>query len=219
VETGKITAGPFKGHACAVNSVAFSQDGNSIVSGSVDKAIRIWDANTGEITAGPFEGHTDWVWSVAFSPDSKRVVSGSVDKTIRILDVETRKTIAGPFEGHTDSIFAVAFSPDGKRVVSGSRDKTIRIWNVELSSSFVKIHVDVPRFGYHLAIGWAPDENDKLLFWVPQFYRVGLCGDATPVVIGTHAIRPDFSQFAYGENWTKCYSHVSGSLSTYSCRS
>ena len=43
------------------------QDGKRVVSGSVDKTVRIWDADTGR-EVQKLEGHYDRVNSVAFSP-------------------------------------------------------------------------------------------------------------------------------------------------------
>ena len=67
-----------------MSSVAFSPDGNRIVSGSDDKTVRLWDAATGQPVGDPLTGHTDTVYSVAFSPDGTRIVSGSDDKTVRL---------------------------------------------------------------------------------------------------------------------------------------
>ena len=64
-----------------VNSVAFSQDGSRVVSGSDDSIVRIWNATTGEVEVD-LRGHTGSVTSVAFSKDDSRVVSGSHDNTI-----------------------------------------------------------------------------------------------------------------------------------------
>ena len=37
------------GHGDSVSSVAFSRDGKTIVSGSHDKSVKIWDMETGDV--------------------------------------------------------------------------------------------------------------------------------------------------------------------------
>ena len=54
----------------SVLSIGFSPDGKSIVSGSTDETIRLWDADTGQPIL-TLIGHTGWVISVVFSPDGK----------------------------------------------------------------------------------------------------------------------------------------------------
>jgi WD40 repeat protein len=71
------------GHTAGVNSVAFSPDGQHIVSGSRDKTLKIWDANNGK-QLQTLTGHTGWVTSVSFSPDGQRIVSGNYDKTVKL---------------------------------------------------------------------------------------------------------------------------------------
>ena len=111
--------------------VAFSPDGERIVSGSCDKTVRLWDADTGQPIGQPLTGHTDEVNSVAFSPDGTRIVSGSDDNTVRVWDADTGQPIGQPLTGHTDEVNSVAFSPDGTRIVSGSGDKTVRLWDAD----------------------------------------------------------------------------------------
>jgi WD40 repeat protein len=122
-----------KGHTAGVQSVAFSPDGKWIVSGGVDKTLKVWDAETGEEML-TLQGHSEIVRSVNFSPDGRRIVSGGADKTIKVWDTETGQEML-TLRRHSDRVFSVAFSPDGKRIVSGSSDKTVKVWELGLVAS------------------------------------------------------------------------------------
>jgi tricorn protease-like protein len=98
-----------------------------VVSGSIDKTVRLWDAATSE-ERQVLEGHDKEVNAVAFSPDGKTVASGLEDGTIRLWNVGTGKE-RQVLEGHYNYVTTVAFSPDGKTVASGSDDKTVRVWD------------------------------------------------------------------------------------------
>ena len=59
-----------------VNSVTFSPDGNTIVTGSNDGTVFLRESVTGG-RRRTLTGHTDSVWSVAFSPDGTTLATGS----------------------------------------------------------------------------------------------------------------------------------------------
>jgi WD40 repeat protein len=79
-----------KGHTDWVFSVAYSPDGKTLASGSIDKTITLWDVTTGKERA-TLKGHTVGVLSVAYSPDGKTLASGSRDLTIKLWDMATGK--------------------------------------------------------------------------------------------------------------------------------
>ena len=114
------------GHLDAVYSVALSVDGLTLVSGSRDGIIKIWDMPTGK-EVRTLTGHTAPIGYADLSDDGQTLISASWDKTIKIWDMPTGKEVR-TLTGHTDAVWSVALSTDGQTLVSGSDDGTIIIW-------------------------------------------------------------------------------------------
>ena len=87
VITGSQTA-ILSGHTDGVQSVIFSSDGRSLVSGSHDTTLKLWDMQTGGAIK-TFSGHTEIVHTVSISVDCTTIASGSFDKTVRLWDTRT----------------------------------------------------------------------------------------------------------------------------------
>jgi WD40 repeat protein len=91
------------GHSLVVQSIAFSPDGQTLVSCSADKTIKLWNVNTGECLR-TLLGHTTVIRSVAITPDGTYIASGSQDETIRFWDFNTGECLKilklpRPYEG------------------------------------------------------------------------------------------------------------------------
>ncbi|MFZ5920133.1 MAG: NACHT and WD repeat domain-containing protein [Chloroflexota bacterium] len=78
-------------HEFHVSSVAFSPDGQYVVSGSDDSTARVWEAASGVEVARKIHG--SFVFSVAFDPDGRFVMSFSVNG-IRIWKWQAEDLIA-----------------------------------------------------------------------------------------------------------------------------
>jgi glucose repression regulatory protein TUP1 len=136
----KTVVSRFPGHESEIYSLAFSPDGNFLVSGSGDRSAHIWDLRSGEkrfvLTIDPepsADGRGDdaGVTSVAVSPDGKLVAAGSLDYSVRVWDLHSG-ILVDRLQGHKDSVYSVAFAPDGKWLVSGSLDKSLKLWDLAL---------------------------------------------------------------------------------------
>jgi len=122
-----------RGHEDHVNSVALSADGTTLVSGSRDGTVRVWDVASGaerRVLRGRMDsGWENMVTSVALSVDCTTIVSGSGgDGTVRVWDAASG-TQRRVLHGHEDSVHSVALSADGTTIVSGSDDGTVRVWD------------------------------------------------------------------------------------------
>ena len=112
------------GHTDDVCCVIFSPNDKYIASASLDKTVRIWDANTLECIR-VLRGHTTAVMDVSFSPDSKHVVSTSPDNTVRVWDVSTGHCL---FVIENKYKSGSSFTTDGSHIVSNFSDDSVDIW-------------------------------------------------------------------------------------------
>ncbi len=142
----------FKGHhGGAVNSVAYCQEPEQVLTGSRDGSIRRWDRTKPEILLRWFP-HERYANILRVSPDGKYVLSYGGG-----LVAESELATGKPrveFERHAGSVEGVGFLPDGKQVVSGSSDGTLRLWDV--TSGETKLVMEGANLGaYSLAV--SPD--------------------------------------------------------------
>ena len=118
-------------HQDKVWSAVFSPDGTRVVTASLDKTARIWDAARGKPLTSPMV-HEE-VGRAVFSPDGMRVVTAGSDGTARVWDAATGLPLTRPLE-HQLGVRSIAFSPDGTRIVTASEDQTARVWDVPLDT-------------------------------------------------------------------------------------
>ncbi|MDR2153111.1 MAG: WD40 repeat domain-containing protein [Helicobacteraceae bacterium] len=109
------------------SAVAFSREGDRILSGDWDKRVVLQESASGAITR-EFSGHADKVTAVAFGEDDAVVFSASADRTIRAWSVSSGKQIR-LFSGHVKPIASIALS--GQTLVSADVGGVIRVWNAK----------------------------------------------------------------------------------------
>lgn len=89
IHTRKIDAGgkslTLKGHGKGVRSVAFSRDGQLLLTASDDKAVKLWSVASRKFRGG-LQGHSHWVRSAVFGPGDGTALSGGDDRTAKVIN-------------------------------------------------------------------------------------------------------------------------------------
>lgn len=135
VRTSSLEAPTLKltGHQGSVYSLAFSPDGECLLSGSFDMTCLLWNVSSGRCeNFNVLRGHKNAVLSVQFSLDSTMCVSASADSTVAGWDVNTGERIKR-LTGHKGIVNAVDTSRiSPKLICSCGDDGTARIWDLRL---------------------------------------------------------------------------------------
>jgi RNA polymerase sigma factor (sigma-70 family) len=152
------------GHTDGISSLAFSADGTTIVSGSYDQTVRLWQAATGKHLASLKAPEA--IHGVAISPDGRVVAAATGSRyasndertprppgLVILWDVATWREQA-TLPAHEGSARTVAFSPDGKILASGGQDGLIKLWDAQTSKvrAILQGHQ-----GYVYSVAFAPD--------------------------------------------------------------
>jgi WD40 repeat protein len=130
VATGRPIGEPIV-HAGGITVVAFSPNGDTVLTGSGRGEARLWSVKTGRPLAKAWQ-HEHGVYAAAFSPDGQVALTGSGDFTsgeARLYSAANGQPIGIPLV-HKGGVTTVAFRPDGHAVLTGSQDGTARLWLV-----------------------------------------------------------------------------------------
>src|SRR5205814_936971 len=117
-------------HALEENalSVAFSPDGRSLATGSIDEGtVRVWDLDWG-IETRTMLGHSGAVRTVAFAADGRWLASAGDDAVVRVWDPGTGRELHA-LAGHTAPVTSLVSGPGGRWLASGSADGVLRLWD------------------------------------------------------------------------------------------
>ena len=176
-------------HIRAIETLAFTADGRTLVSASRDTTIRLWDVDTGNSRLMT-DGHTEAIYGLSFLKDGKTLVNGSSDCTLRLWNTETQDQQLIPVK-HPWTAFYFAFSEDGKTVAIGSTGGRTRLWSRD-TEDFIATFKASHR---HLInqIAFSPDDKilacgsfgGKIELWdVLNHQRIATLNDHTNQIMG-----------------------------------
>lgn len=126
-------------HHTPITSLAYSDDGNSLLSGEQNGHIRLWDvtnAKQGFEQVGSYllEGHLAPVMGVDFTAHDDVAISTALDGTVRLWDIGGDVALASELTTiHSAGapLTNLAISRDGQTSASVGTDGTLNIWSVD----------------------------------------------------------------------------------------
>ncbi|KAI6203437.1 TFIID-NTD2 domain-containing protein [Aphelenchoides besseyi] len=141
-DTTKSDLLQLSGHVGPVHSVGFSVDKRLLLSGSADETvvggsddhrIRIWDVLTGECVI-TLDGHRGVVHSVKVSPDGRTIVSASDDGTLSVWDLAQQKRMTVQECGSMPFRVPIVFSRDSSVVAVGTPEHAVTFFSMDTAT-------------------------------------------------------------------------------------
>jgi RNA polymerase sigma factor (sigma-70 family) len=186
-----------KGHTAGAFDVAFSPDGQRLVSTGWDKTVRIWDPATGK-ELHTLTAHTLPVLGVAFEPDGKHFITCASDDwwgpnfrgipgQVKRWELATGKEVFNYTPPGDLATFGVAVSPDGtKLAISGGA-------NLARPNGAEDAHVTL----VELATGKVLWSHERDLEW--PYMALDFSPDGTLIVAGGGKREVNFIDAATGK--------------------
>jgi WD40 repeat protein/tRNA A-37 threonylcarbamoyl transferase component Bud32 len=150
----------FRRHGSIVRSLAFTTDGNQLVSGAEDNTIKLWQTGTADVVR-TFRGHTGFVNSVALESEKGLLASASDDATVRIWDASGNDE-SRILRGHTWHVSDVAASPVSSLIVScsggeGEPGRELIFWDASTGKPVSMIPTNVDTV---FCVAFSPDGKE-----------------------------------------------------------
>ncbi|KZF20360.1 putative small nucleolar ribonucleo protein complex subunit [Xylona heveae TC161] len=120
-----------QGHFDAMNAIAYSPDGQRVITAADDGKIKVWDVNSGFCIV-TFTEHTSGVTACEFAKRGNILFTASLDGSVRAWDLIRYRNFR-TFTAPTRLAFSsLAVDPSGEVVCAGSLDDfDIHVWSVQ----------------------------------------------------------------------------------------
>jgi WD repeat-containing protein 61 len=120
-------------HGLSANTVRFSPDGKTLLTGGRDAHLNVWDTK-GYTPIKSIPAHNYALYDIVFRPDGKLFATASRDSTIKIWDAVTFEVLIRinkeKYMGHKNSVNKLIWSTYNNYLISTGDDRAIIIWEI-----------------------------------------------------------------------------------------
>ncbi len=127
-------------HKKAITYLLYDLDHESLISGSEDKKIAVWDLNSGTkiLEINDFK---DVPRSLALSPNGRTLAACGDRKEVYLWEYPIGK-LKTKLEGHKKDLIFLDFNADGTQLLSIGKDKNCIIWDLNIGKPARKIEIN-----------------------------------------------------------------------------
>lgn len=143
------------GHVGIVNSLAFSPDGQTLVTCDRDGNVCFRDRQGTVLRRWELKSS---IQRVLVSPDNRYLLTAGGSTVATLWDIATGAELQ-KYHGHTSWVWGVAFNQAGDRLFTGGADETVRVWDVASGHELLQLPGPRGLVG-HLAL--SPDGNSLM---------------------------------------------------------
>lgn len=121
-----------EGHEDLVSALAFTEDGQHLISGGFDGAICIWDLTTFEMVkkiSHSSDGRRSLITAIDVGFENQYIAVAFMNGMVGIYDPQ----FTGPmnsFAAHHQPLLSMATSKTSRTIITASQDMTVRCWNI-----------------------------------------------------------------------------------------
>ncbi|XP_062303436.1 PWP2 small subunit processome component [Osmerus eperlanus] len=120
-----------QGHFNNMAALAYSPDGQYIVTGGDDGKVKVWNTSSG-LCFVTFTEHTSSVTNVTFTSSGFVIVSASLDGTVRAFDLHRYRNFRTFTSPRPTQFSSLAVDPSGDLVTAGAQDSfEVFIWSMQ----------------------------------------------------------------------------------------
>jgi len=132
----------FRENTDTINSIDFSPNGDSLITGSDDESIVIYECAHDGKPKRTLYSRKYGVGNIKYTHAGNTVIYSSkkVDHAIRYQSLHDNKYIRY-FQGHTASVVCLCMSPIDDLFLSGSLDNTVRLWDLRSPNCQGQMHM------------------------------------------------------------------------------
>jgi len=113
-----------EGHRDFVSGLAFTSDGSTVATGSMDGTIRLWKTTDGSFIAS-LPGHMQETTDIDFSPDGRTLASLGRSESLKMWHVPTLREVVSENMPHAG--MWLRFSPDGRKLAVETDTNELRL--------------------------------------------------------------------------------------------